>query len=599
MIFIILLSQNYKVLAADSHQLQEEKALQPGYGSKESQERLLQEHKKLLISQYRMEERSNSELLEILESDGLEYEENQKRYNEILSTAFGQDGVPFIFNLVMAASESEVTAFLQKRARRNKYSYYIKLEKFLEEFPNFDFRVTEPRKYTALHIVTDKGSPKVLKLLTQRQPGTDKFKFNIDVNQLNIKGETPLITALTVSKETRNSRVKDLIKVLFAIPELDLNIKNQYGYTAFHHATIYPTVDIDIFKLFLNNEKVDKATQDNDGMTPLMHLLQDFPRNQDKLALLLPLSRPEDFTDFIDENKYNGVGIAAQNQYMTIEYLEEIIQKSGINILEYRVDDMPLLHLASFKGDLPKIKFFKEKGLSLTYHHAEQKVSTPLLIYMQEIFAQEIVAEDRLDRVFIELPTIEALLGEKDLGVVNITDFINQNPLHLLMKFKKVDYRIKQKCLDLFLNHEVDVNGQSRNSDYHLYTPLMIAITNRDFLSVKKLLPLSNLRLINTEGNTCLMLAAKFYDEKIYNLIFSEFKNLPYMLEVENNNGQTYQELIPDHIKKGKALIREEELEKRKAIILRNVELAKQISEIEKQEELEKEQLLIELSKNR
>ncbi|MFS8506760.1 MAG: ankyrin repeat domain-containing protein [Candidatus Babeliales bacterium] len=50
-------------------------------------------------------------------------------------------------------------------------------------------------------------------------------------------------------------------------------------------------------------------------------------------------------------------------------------------------------------------------------------------------------------------------------------------------------------------------------------TPLMIAIRNKDIRSVKRLLPLSDLTLINAEGNTYLMLAAQFYEEDIYNLI--------------------------------------------------------------------------------
>ncbi|NBP01498.1 MAG: hypothetical protein EBU90_15430, partial [Proteobacteria bacterium] len=501
------------------------------------------------------------------------------------TNGFDENACPFILLLISFACQEQN---IKKIAKETKFRYSDAIEEFLRENPNQDFRITDPDGRGIFHYIGLYANVRLFDFLTQRDPETNQFKYNIDLNKLDSFGSTPLMVAVLEAEENGKKHI-ELIKKMLALEECDPNIRNNKLTTAFHFACVKPNYrKDDILDLFLNNERVEKTAQDENGMTALMFLLQEFPYTRSKLNKILENSKPGHFL-LKDSSDSDALAIAISNQNMTTEYLEKIIEKSGIDITSYtKKGGYTPLMLASIVANKETIEFFIDKGNALN-DRSNDSQETPLMVYLTEkLYAKG--DKDTSKKELLNLEIINLLLGDSSLNIVNIANNGNERPLHLLMRFEKLNQKIKQRCLNLFLEFQADPNQSSIfKGEFLYYTPLMHAIRNKDKESVKKLLPLSDLRLRDGKGNTYLILAAEYYDSDIYSEVLREYqKNIPYDLEIENNEGKTYEDCFPPDVKAQRNLLKEiieEEQEAKSARIKRAVQLAKEIKQLEKEEQ--------------
>ncbi len=574
MIVIILLSQNYKVQAADANPSKPKDAI--GFfmfdsyveeSSKEERERIAHYAQVLSKTLNKIDRLKFRELVRTAKT--------KEKIITLLNTYNPDTAIPGVFY-----------AFMNMAGPTVKHKFY-KTKEYLKEYfnenPEFNLGITDSEGDTVAHTAALMGYYEVIQFL-EEIGREDLF------SAVNLEGETPLMVIFSNNKDFSKSHV-DIINLLLKYEGANINKKYQNGNSMLHIIASSEDIKPEILKNFLQREDIIERNPIFKNVTPLMGLIRFYPSSREKLNIFLENAQKNDFIN-LALTESDPFEYAILNNNISIPLLKKIMEKGDINIATYRSPrGMNPLQIAINALDEDKIKFFIQSGLSISdkfYKSDDFDEGTPIFIYLNRLLDLE---KKEKSLPLNSAKIILTLLGQENPKNIIDNSFngFNVNLFHILMNLK--DERFVNQHLEILLRYSPDnrlFNMQeiipTDKNKLLGDTPLMIAIRNRYFSSVEKLLPLSDLRLINAEGDTYLMLAAKFYDEKIYNLIFSEFKKRPYMLEIENNNGQTYQELIPDYIRKGKALIREEY----RAIIARNLQLAKQISEIEKQEELEK-----------
>jgi len=123
---------------------------------------------------------------------------------------------------------------------------------------------------------------------------------NIDVNQSDNYGKTPLIEAI----ETKNI---DIINALLNHPDIDVNKSDKYGITPLIDAI--ETKNIDIISALLKNPNIDVNKSDNYGKTPLTVAIEILDKDSDiiKLILLIKSIKLYDNSSKLEfnENEFN------------------------------------------------------------------------------------------------------------------------------------------------------------------------------------------------------------------------------------------------------------------------------------------------------
>jgi ankyrin repeat protein len=158
---------------------------------------------------------------------------------------------------------------------------------------------------------------------------------------------------------------------------------------------------------------------------------------------------------------------------------------------------------------------------------------------------------------------IEAFFANNPETFINIPDSFESSLLHIILN-KCAPINEIPFLFSKLLKHGINVNKQSIQGT----TPLMLAIERKNKEAVKMLLecPDIDLRLVDVEGNNALMIASIYYHHEIHKLIEAAIREKsPDTFESTNNDGFNYQQLIPDYVKQGAALIKQEAIDKKKA----------------------------------
>ncbi len=170
---------------------------------------------------------------------------------------------------------------------------HIDMAKILLKCVDIDLNIKNDRGETVFAIASCKGDIDMIKLLLDNNNPDKETKRNIDINTQDIKGCTPLITAI-------RGNHKDVTKLLLEQKDIDLNVKDIFRSDALIVAIIYKQADVialllkhgkinvntkndnynalsyaikhnykDIAKMLINHENIDVNIRDNTGKTPL------------------------------------------------------------------------------------------------------------------------------------------------------------------------------------------------------------------------------------------------------------------------------------------------------------------------------------------
>lgn len=511
---------------------------------------------------------------------------DKEKLIELVNSYNPETAIPGIFYACMNI-ENENPLVRKKFRETMKY-----LKEYLKENPEFNLDVVDSDGDTVAHFAALMGYDEIIKLLVEIER-QDLF------SKLNQAGETPLMGIFS-NIETFSESYRNTIRLLLQYEGVNINKKYQDGKSMLHDIAFSEKKEPEILRLFLETEGIDRNPIFS-NVTPLMILINLYPDTAKKLNIFLEGSTENDFKN-PELTESDPFEFAIGNDKIDIELLKKLIQKGNIDVKTYKSPgERSALYIAINVLNENKINFFIKSGISVSdkfYKSDGSDKGTPLFVYLNCLLDLEKNGKSLPKNSEKIIATLLGKENPKDI-IDNSFNYLNFNLFHTLMNFK--DKQFVNRCLETLLKFNPDerlFNMQKILTDQNKSlgdTPLMIAIRNKDIRSVKRLLPLSDLTLINAEGNTYLMLAAQFYEEDIYNLILSKFQQEEQfdMLEVENKEGRNYKELIPDDIKKARELVREEERSKWEERVKRDLKLAKEIRKLEQEEKLQQEALEI------
>lgn len=133
--------------------------------------------------------------------------------------------------------------------------------------------------------------------------------------------ETPLMYAC-------NNNNLEAVKLLIEHPDIDANVKDDGGHTAFYYVCVYINCDLDIIKLLISDPRVDVNIPDNLGMTAYSACLQNPQDCVEVIKILISDNR-------IDKNKVDDDNLTPLEQV-----LYESKQKIKYLLKFYDIDDI-------------------------------------------------------------------------------------------------------------------------------------------------------------------------------------------------------------------------------------------------------------------
>jgi len=315
----------------------------------------------------------------------------------------------------------------------------------------------------------------------------EEYKLNLDINVKDINGEYPLITALYQEQNEiikyliehgGNCNIKnnngipllvlaiqknndEIIKYILEKPDIHINEKCSYGYSAF--MTAVNQNNTDLVELILdystvNNIPIDINEKDTSGNYPITKAINK--NNFDMVILLMEYGMNNKIDmNLTDINGYSLLSLTYKQKYLKmfkylIEYLDiDQVDNIGQSILFNAVDE----------NDFDTVKYLIHCGTNL---NIRDKCNNSVIDYA----------------IFNGNYKILELLLQSDNISLNEFNSAEETPLISLIKSKKFIEKIK--IVESFINKGCDIDKPDKK--YNL-TPLTHAINNKE-LSITKLL---------------------------------------------------------------------------------------------------------------
>lgn len=173
----------------------------------------------------------------------------------------------------------------------------------------------------------------------------DDPKLNANVASANMKSKCPILHALI-----KTSLLYHFPKIL-SHPSLDINLRDNQGYTALHHATMIG--NISSLTLLLKN-KADTTLETCEGYTALHLAVQN--NHLDAVELLIK-HNPE-LLLIVDNENFTPLDYALDFPESSYAFLllREAINIPEFDVNTYKVVDLPLVHFAVFNNHISLLK---------------------------------------------------------------------------------------------------------------------------------------------------------------------------------------------------------------------------------------------------
>jgi ankyrin repeat protein len=387
---------------------------------------------------------------------------------------------------------------------------------------------------------------------------------------------TPLMLIVDKLAKSRNEKQflknYNLFKLLIADERTDLNLQEKKGFTAFHafcskNFQIYDCYKDNAIKVInelLANGANPTIPRENTLVSPVMtaakinpfivrHLLQENPSLKDQ-------------QDSLGKNVLHHAFFASEIDVNFIDYLIGLFPDyHGISTLLFIINNHPDSS-AILSPDLIRTLRINRTELFSINTIPEPVQILEVLLLLQS--GTEMAINQENIEYFLDTQQPPNSRSHSMFGTA----------LHIAAKTNK------SNAAELLMQKGFSANAKATED---LVTPLMVALKHKCRKTVNCLLEQTNLQLTDKNGDTALAYAAKFYDEEILNSVLEFYqKHYPHYIQIENNEGKTAYDLLPDEVKKTNQNAREliaternqqQDLshEEKKARIIANLERAK------------------------
>ena len=273
---------------------------------------------------------------------------------------------------------------------------------------------------------------------------------SVDVNSKDEDGYTPLHTACRYGQLV-------IVNFLVSLPSLDVNIKNTGCYTPLHTACRYG--QLDIIKFLLSLPSVDVNIRDDSGYTPL-HTACHYGK-LDIMKCLVSSSSVD--VNIRDDSGYTPLHTACH--YAQLDIMKFLVSLPSVDVNIQSGSGYTPLHTACHYGQLDIMKCLVSSS-SADVNIQDDSGYTPLLTACQ-------YRQLDIIKFLVSLPSVD----------VNIQGDNGYIPLHTACHYGQLDI---MKCL--VSSSSVDVNIRDDSG----YTPLHTACQYRQLDIIKFLLSLSS-----------------------------------------------------------------------------------------------------------
>lgn len=314
---------------------------------------------------------------------------------------------------------------------------------------------------------------------------------NININILNNYNETPLQYAIIMNK-------LEIIELLLNNSNIYVNIQNKYGETILNN--VIKSNNLEIFNLLIKNSNIDINFKNVDEETPLY--IATLNNNKNIVEILLKKSNIE--VNSFNKNGFTPLNIAINKGYNDI--VEMLLKNSNINVNLYNIYGETPLHMTVFLNNNDIVEMLL-KNSNIDVNLLNKCIETPLHIAI--LSNNDIIVEMLLKNININ---------------VNVLNKYRNTPLHIAILNNNII------IVEMLLKN-TNINVNLLNNNYN--TPIHLAIKNDDINIIKMLInnPNIDVNIQDNKGNTYLL--SLFYRNDIVKMLL---ENPNINISLQNNN---------------------------------------------------------------